>query len=449
MESITVCEVLPDEQGPNTDHFPILTSLTLKANRTPPQIARNYREVDWKEFQEALAKRIALWGIPNLIKTQSELDMECQRLMEALQGTIEEKVPKIRLGPQCRRWWTKELAEMRKEMLKARRKAYKDKQQTDMQALNLYRENRRRFSREIKHTKCNHWRDWLEKASDPDIWTVQRYLNTSASDGGKTRIPDLKFIKDRQQSIANKNSEKGTMLANTFFPPKPDVVPEEENTNWPDPIDKMPAFTEDQIQRQLVHLKPYKAPGPDGIPNIVLTKCANIIAGRLGYIYVAILNRSMYYEPWKTSLMVVLRKPGKPRYDIPKAYRPIALLNTLEKLLTALVAESLTYYAEKFNLLPHTHFGGRPARATNDVLHYLVYKIKDTWRKKKVVSVLFLDIKGAFPNAVNERLLSNLRRRRIPVKILHFVENMLKNGIMWLKFDDHVSGNIRIDNGRL
>lgn len=47
------------------------------------------------------------------------------------------------------------------------------------------------------------------------------------------------------------------------------------------------------------------------------------------------------------------------------------------------------------------HFGGRPGRTTTDALHALTYRIKDAWRKKQVVAVLFLDIEGAFPNAVN------------------------------------------------
>ena len=31
-------------------------------------------------------------------------------------------------------------------------------------------------------------------------------------------------------------------------------------------------------------------------------------------------ERTLMYKPWKTFITVVLRKPGKPRYDIPKAY---------------------------------------------------------------------------------------------------------------------------------
>ena len=55
--------------------------------------------------------------------------------------------------------------------------------------------------------------------------------------------------------------------------------------------------------------------------------------------------------------------------------------------------------------------------------------IKDAWCKKQVTSVLFLDIEGAFPNAVNEKLIANLTRRRVPTVIVQFVNNMLKGRV--------------------
>jgi hypothetical protein len=123
--------------------------------------------------------------------------------------------------------------------------------------------------------------------------------------------------------------------------------------------------------------------------------------------------------------MVVLHKLGKPQYDIPKAYRPIALLNMMWKTLTAIIADHISFLAEKHQLLPPNHFGGRPGRTTTDAMHLLVLKIKAAWRKGKVVAVLFLDIEGAFPNAVPERLVTNLRKHGIPRKYANFVRNML------------------------
>ena len=202
---------------------------------------------------------------------------------------------------------------------------------------------------------------------------------------------------------ASSNHNKSKMLAKTFFPKKPTNTPNTSNPSiYPMPACNAQKISRELIIRQMRHLRPYKAPGPDGIPNIVLTKCADILVDRLKHIYNTIMAKELYYALWKQFMTVVLRKPGKPRYDTPKAYCPIALLNTLSKLLTGTVAEQLTYYSEKHALLPPSHYGGRPGRTTTDALHSLIYRIKDAWRKRQVVSVLFLDIEGAFPNTVNE-----------------------------------------------
>jgi hypothetical protein len=67
-------------------------------------------------------------------------------------------------------------------------------------------------------------------------------------------------------------------------------------------------------------------------------------------------------------MIVVLRKPGKPDYSAPGAYRPISPLNTLGKLLEAVMAKRLSYYAETYGLLPDTQFGGRLEERQNK--HY-------------------------------------------------------------------------------
>ena len=50
-----------------------------------------------------------------------------------------------------------------------------------------------------------------------------------------------------------------------------------------------------------------------------------------------------YSDCWHEWDTIVLCKLGKPRYDVPKAYRPIALMNMMGKVLSAIVAEDLTY----------------------------------------------------------------------------------------------------------
>ena len=178
-----------------------------------------------------------------------------------------------------------------------------------------------------------------------------------------------------------------------------------------------------------------------------MTKCADLIIDRLYYIYEVMIKHRIYYALWKKFTTVVLRKPGKPKYNVPKAYRPIALINTQVKVLTAILAEQLMYYAERHNLLPENHFGGRKGRNATDAVHLLVNKIKCAWRKGKVMAVLFLDIEGAFPNADNVQLIRNLTKRRIPLDLVAFVANMLKDRSTELKFDGYTSEAITLNNG--
>ena len=217
------------------------------------------------------------------------------------------------------------------------------------------------YSNTLKSTKKQHWCNWLEKVEDPDIWTVHHLITSPASDGGKLRIPGLKYKEDPEskEKTASSNEEKSKVLAKCFFPSKPTQPPPHqlgESVTQREGIDPL-SITRKQVLRQLRRLKPHKAPGPDGIPNMVLTKCSDIIADRLLRIYTAALKLDLQFEPWKRFTTVVLRKPGKPRYDLPKAYCLIALLNTMAKVLTAIVADHISHLTKKHQLLPAQHFG--------------------------------------------------------------------------------------------
>jgi hypothetical protein len=102
---------------------------------------------------------------------------------------------------------------------------------------------------------------------------------------------------------------------------------------------------------------------------------------------------------------------------------------------------------EYHHLLPNTHFRGRPGRTTMDTIHYLVHRIKEAWRNGQVASVLFLDVEGAFPNAVTDRLIHNLQKRSIPLEYTNFVKQLLTNQHTRLKFDDYISDPINVLNG--
>jgi ribonuclease HI len=80
-------------------------------------------------------------------------------------------------------------------------------------------------------------------------------------------------------------------------------------------------------------------------------------------------------------------------------------------------------------------------------MHLLTNRIKAVWRAGKVTSVLFLDIEGAFPNANLEKLVHNLRKRKVPLRYANFMRSMLREQVTTLKFDGYTSDHIPINNG--
>ena len=67
---------------------------------------------------------------------------------------------------------------------------------------------------------------------------------------------------------------------------------------------------------------------------MVIKESIDLIAEYLLHIFKATFTLGTYSDRWHIWDMIVLQKPGKPRYDVPKVHHPIALMNTISKLLS-------------------------------------------------------------------------------------------------------------------
>ena len=122
----------------------------------------------------------------------------------------------------------------------------------------------------------------------------------------------------------------------------------------------MPKITKNEILQIIKHLRIRKALGPDEIPNEVLKVIAIEICSYLQQIFNDSLTLAYYPLHFKESIVVILRKHGGNRdYTSPKSYRSISLLNTIGKIMEAILVTRISYMATTHSLLPKTHFGGR------------------------------------------------------------------------------------------
>ena len=111
--------------------------------------------------------------------------------------------------------------QLRRHAGKLGRQAYKLKKRLEHTIHEEHKRAAKIYASTLEHTKKQHWRDWLEKAEDPDIWTVNKIISSPANDSRKVRIPLLKHKVGNQEEIARTNSKKSLALTKSFFPPKP------------------------------------------------------------------------------------------------------------------------------------------------------------------------------------------------------------------------------------
>lgn len=257
------------------------------------------------------------------------------------------------------------------------------------------------------------------------------------------------MIHPETQCEITEPSDKAELFKDTFFPTPPEANLEDiRDAEYSSQIE-LPPITEKEIEDAIRAASPLKAPGPDGITNKALQAGMPQLTAHMLRIFNQSLKLSYCPAHFRGSLTAVLRKPGKDNYTKPKAYRPIALLNTLGKIMDAIIAQRLNYLVETHQLLPLTHIGGRKKRSTEHALHAVTRKIYEAWNKKKtqVASLLLLDVSGAFDNVSHARLLHNLRKRKIDERTVRWVASFLSNRHTHIKIGGFQSTEYAISTG--
>ena len=94
----------------------------------------------------------------------------------------------------------------------------------------------------------------------------------------------------------------------------------------------------------------------------------------------------------------------------------------------SIVVSCISYFIEKYALLPEHHVGGRRGRSYDYVLYLIHEQVHAAWRSGcPVASLLAVDTQGAYNNVNHPRLLHNLRKRRISTRIVDWIALFLTN----------------------
>ena len=408
-----------------SDHLPIITILNLTPEVNPQTPTYNYEKTDWKVMKTKLQEYLPKID-PNSRGNPSPttVDQLAQELTSAIRKATQASTPRKRTYPFSKRWWNEELTEKRREVNRTRNRRWRGR--TTEEEDEEWKEEVKEYRTMIKKAKRDTWRTFVKEADPTTIWKVKKYVDTTPT---SPYIPTL-------NGGATSNKQKAEIFKSTFFPqPPPADLSDIKTATYPTPVQAPPRITRSQLKTAIEKLSPRKAPGPDEIPNLVLQKCYEEIEDYLLRLAQESFEACHFPTIFKESMTLVLRKPKKPDYTKPNAYRPIALESTIGKVLESIMAETISYLTETHELLPPNHFGGRPGRTTEDAMMLLTENIHAAWKEGRIFSAVFMDVAGAFNNVHHQRLIHNLKKRKIPPQITRWVESFLQDRSTRIKFN--------------
>ncbi|KAH7560317.1 hypothetical protein BM1_03951 [Bipolaris maydis] len=406
----------------------------------------NTKRTDWTTFKETLGQEIKVLDLEKRLSTlppcsnytsrklilgqnillETKLDELGEDLTRAIQKALEKSTPLVNQKPKTKPWWTSELDSHKRDLSRAyrayKKEAAKENNSSLYQWKREYLRTKNRYLKAIQRAKQSHWEAFLQKDSPKEIFKALAYTKDNLS----TRIPAIKG----KESF----TKKCKAFREDLFPPPPTTATPSFHIYRGDSRWTWPALTEDELSFACCKVKA-TSPGPDLISQEVIQKVYSAQPEALFRIYSTLFNLGYHPRCWRKAKGVILRKPNKPDYSIPKAYRVISLLNCLGKVLERLVARRLGALAETTDLLHPSQLGGRLKKSAIDAALLFYNNIQQQKRKQKTTTTIFLDIKGAFDHVSKNKLLEVMKDQGLPCCLLAWTKSFLEDRILQLSFD--------------
>lgn len=121
-----------------------------------------------------------------------------------------------------------------------------------------------------------------------------------------------------------------------------------------------------------------KAPGPDGVPDMVIKEVVVMETEILMDLFNSCLKQGLFPCAWKVSKLVLLRKGDKP-LENPSSYRPICLLNTVGKLFERLIKRRMEKHLQENDDLNERQFCIRKDRSTMDAIREVMNVVEQRY----------------------------------------------------------------------
>lgn len=445
--SMSVPKVIHDL---TSDHLPVIFSLNVDVPFSPViHKYRNYSRADWPRFRRHLDRRLNLTDpVIAEIDNTTKIDEAVHFLTEAIGEAESASVPFTNYQP-----YQPTLPDSVKQLIRLRnirrRQFYRRR---DPFIGMIVSSLNHRIQEEVAEHRYKNFGSMVEhlEPGSSKFWKVSKLLRNKIKYN-----PPLKT----GNTLVVSPAEKAKVLAENFAKSHLNNLPGDSSTNAEVEASILEVSQNSDINIEastyakpkeirciIQKLKSKKAPGEDGLRNIVLKNLTRKGTVFLTKIVNSCLRFSYFPAAWKSATVIAIAKPNKDITD-PGNYRPISLLNTLSKILERVILNRLNRHLETSGTIPKEQFGFKPGHSTTHQLVRVSRTIRNAFAQKKSAGMVLLDIEKAYDSVWQEAIIFKLHRSRCPMYLVKILYSYLKNRTFRVSVNGSLSSQHQIPFG--
>lgn len=397
-----------------------------------------FNKADWVILNMRLMQSNSLQHI----QLAESTDTAAKILQSEIQKAMEESIPKsVSKRKKSHAWVTNNIKELHKNKTKVYRK-WKVNGSSEHQA--AYKHLEKQCRKEILIEKRKFFFSTFSNCNDMrSFWSA---LNRFAGRSYHSDIPDLKMLSgDTATSDIDKANVLRQQFATVFVKDSQSYSVTTHNCAC-----TYPRASPKRILNKIKKLSTKKSTGIDGIPTVVLKKCALVLTPCIAEITNRCISEGSFPNIWKEAVVVPV--PKVQHSSDACEYRPISLLPLISKVVEREIAELLTTFTEPH--LSDAQFGFRQGRSTVDAILFLQHLILrgfercEKAKKAGKVVLIYFDFAKAFDTVPHAILLKYIHKRyNLPNNFISLLASYLSNRTMRVRVGSSKSSCENVTSG--
>ncbi|EDN08633.1 conserved hypothetical protein [Histoplasma mississippiense (nom. inval.)] len=389
-----------------SDHQSMITMLPTTPQTQLSDARIKITDSQLEPFADLVRGLMVDMPCPERVGNVAQLDDLAQHFTQSLLAAAQAVSKPAQQGRTTAPWWTADCRRAHRELTTHQTEAAKHQ-----------------FKDAVRKAKRAYWRQVINEARDGrDLYRVVAWHKLEPN----LRAPPL-VIGDQviEETAAKAEALQQAILKRYNSADDLEYDPlDDEHWSGMGNLPWNPRIEMEEMERNTIGVQS-TSPGTDGITVRMLKACWQHVSLFIQQLYNCCLRLCHFPRAWKLAEVAMIPKVGKRDRSSVRSWRPIALLSVISKGLERIIARRLAYTALIHGIVSPQHGGALPRRSAMDLVAAFTHEVEAAFAQNKEVSMVTMDVQGAFDAVLRRRLLQRMAQQGWPRELLQLIDSFL------------------------